>query len=126
MKPHNQTVTGHLPLSEPVFHILLALADDSRHGYGILLEVEKRTEGGMHLGIGTLYSAIKRLRERSLVREVDSPEGTAEDPRRRYYELTALGKAVVTAEARRLEALVVQAREKAVLPAPEPTATQAG
>ena len=94
--------------------------------YGILLEVEKRTEGSMALGIGTLYSAIKRLRERSLMREVDAPGGIPEDPRRRYYELTSLGRAVVEAEARRLESLVLQARQKAVLPAPEATPTQAG
>ena len=119
--PDPAAVLGHLPLSEPVFHILLSLADESRHGYGILIEVERRTEGTMHLGIGTLYSAIKRLRERKLMEEVDPPDGAEEDPRRRYYRLSLLGKAVMAAEARRLETLVHQARAKAVLPAVDPS-----
>lgn len=104
------------PVSDQVFHILLSLVDRPRHGYGILLEVERRTGGHVTLGTGTLYSAIKRLRNRELVEETDAPGGTDDDPRRRYYRLTELGRAVVRSEARRLEALVRQARAKAVLP----------
>jgi len=122
MKPDDADVARHTPVSEPVFHILLALIDEPRHGYGILAEVDRRTGGRVRLGIGTLYSAIKRLRERSLIREVETPEGAPDDPRRRYYRLTETGRGVAAAEARRLEAMVRQARAKAVLPAPDPTA----
>lgn len=100
-------------VSEAVFHILLSLVDGPRHGYGVIQEVERRTGGGVVLGSGTLYSAIKRMRGDGWIAEaaVDDPE----DPRRRYYRLTDAGRGVVRAEARRLEALVSQARAKDVL-----------
>ena len=101
------------PLSEPLFHILLSLSDGPRHGYGIIQEVESRTGGGVRLGAGTLYSAIKRIRAQGWVEEVRTPAG--DDPRRRYYGLTSLGRRVVKSEARRLEALVKHARSKRVL-----------
>ncbi len=126
MKRNDEGVARHTPVSEPVFHMLLALTDEARHGYGVLVEVRRRTGGRVHLGIGTLYSAIKRLREQGLIREVDAPEGAPDDPRRRYYRLTEAGRGVVTAEARRLDAMVQQARAKAVLPAPDPTLSQEG
>ena len=102
-------------MSPHVFHILLSLADRPRHGYGILLDVEDRTGGGLVLGTGTLYSAIKRIRGWGWVEEVDAP-GADEDPRRRYYGITREGRRVARAEARRLEALVRDARAKDVLP----------
>jgi DNA-binding PadR family transcriptional regulator len=107
-------MTDHTPLSEPLFHILLSLADGPRHGYGIIQEVESRTRGDIRLGAGTLYSAVKRIRALGWVEEVRSPAG--EDPRRRYYGLTSVGRRVVKSEARRLEALVKHARTKRVLP----------
>jgi len=107
-------MTDHAPLSEPLFHILLALVDGPRHGYGIIQEVESRTRGDIRLGAGTLYSAIKRIRAWRWVEEVRSPSG--EDARRRYYGLTSVGRRVVKSEARRLEALVKHARTKRVLP----------
>ena len=104
----------HGPVSEPLFHILLSLVDQARHGYGIIQEVESRTGGEIRLGAGTLYSAIKRIRASGWVEEVRSPSG--EDARRRYYGLTSVGRRVVKSEARRLEALVKHARTKRVLP----------
>jgi DNA-binding PadR family transcriptional regulator len=103
-------------MSAQLFHILLALADGPRHGYGILLEVEERTEGRVRLGTGTLYSIIKRLRDDGWIEEGAAPAGVEPDPRRRHYRLTGTGRRAMTAEAERLQALVRQARAKAVLP----------
>jgi DNA-binding PadR family transcriptional regulator len=107
-------MTEHGPVSDQLFHILLSLVDEPRHGYGIIQEVSERTGGAIELGAGTLYSAIKRIRAWKWVHEVPAPAG--EDPRRRYYGLTAAGRRVVKSEARRLETLVRHARAKAVLP----------
>jgi PadR family transcriptional regulator PadR len=104
----------HAPVSDQLFHILLSLVDEPKHGYGIILEVERRTRGDVKLGASTLYSAIKRIRARGWVEEVDAPE-TGEDPRRRYYGLTDAGRQAVRDEARRLEALVGHARAKDLL-----------
>ena len=93
-----------LPLTAQQFHILLALVDQPCHGYGILLDVERRTEGQLRLGTGTLYTALARLVELGLVAETDR-----EDARRRYYRLTSLGRAVLRAETARLETLVQHA-----------------
>lgn len=107
-----------LPLSEPVLQILLTLADGSRHGYGIMQEVEERTEGRVRLGPGTLYGAVKRLRERGLIDEVDEAEASVEavDDRRRYYRLTDLGREVARLEVVRLAGLVETARRKRLVP----------
>jgi DNA-binding PadR family transcriptional regulator len=104
----------HGPVSDQLFHILLSLVDEPKHGYGIIQEVEGRTRGELRLGAGTLYSAIKRIRARGWVEEVDAP-GSDEDPRRRYYRLTREGRCVVRDEARRLEVLVRHARAKDLL-----------
>ncbi|HET9986461.1 MAG TPA: PadR family transcriptional regulator [Longimicrobiales bacterium] len=105
-----------LPLSPAVFHILLALADEDRHGYAIMQEVEGRTGGAMRLGPGTLYGAIKRLREQELIEEVEDPaEPTVVEERRRYYRLTALGRRVAVLEAERLERMVDAARAKRLI-----------
>lgn len=105
------------PLSEPVFYILYALADRPRHGYGILLEIEGRTEGEVVLGTSTLYSALKRLLGEGWIEETDErPEPQHDDERRRYYRLTARGREILTAEAKRLEQLTRLARDKRLLP----------
>ncbi|HET9948020.1 MAG TPA: PadR family transcriptional regulator [Longimicrobiales bacterium] len=101
------------PVSDQLFHILLSLVDRPRHGYGIIQDVEARTAGAVHLGAGTLYSAIKRIRSWGWVEEVPAPKGG--DPRRRYYVLTEEGRRVVRREAQRLEELVRYARAKRVL-----------
>ena len=105
--------TNFLPLSPPVFHILMALADAERHGYGIMQEVQDRTDGQVRLGPGTLYGAIKRLLAGGLIEETEErPDPELDDERRRYYRLTGLGLRVARAEARRLAALVEMARSK--------------
>jgi DNA-binding PadR family transcriptional regulator len=105
-----------LPLTPAVFHVLLALVDAERHGYGIIKEVEGRTEGKVRLGAGTLYGSVKRMLAEGLIVESDErPDPEADDERRRYYRLTDFGHRVVSAEARRLEHLVSVAREKRLL-----------
>ncbi len=105
-----------LPLTAPVFHILLALADDDRHGYAILQEVDRRSSGTVRLGTGTLYTAIKRLLDWGLIEKAESRLDPAmDDERRRYYHLTPLGQQVARAEAARMDSLVGLAREKQVL-----------
>ena len=117
MKESNDDLENFLPLSPAVFHILLALADGERHGYGIMQEVKCRTEGRVHLRPGTLYGAIKRLLERGLIEEADErPDPELEDKRRRYYRLTEFGLRVLRAEAARLAGLVRQAEAKQLLP----------
>ena len=94
---------SELPLSPAVFHILLALADEERHGYGIMQEVKYRTDGQVHLVPGTLYGAIKRLLEKGIIEELDErPDPELNDERRRYYRLSDFGLKVLTAEAERL------------------------
>jgi len=103
-----------LPLSPPQFHILLALTGEERHGYGIILDVAERTRGELRLGTGTLYTAIAGLAESGLVAESSRRPSRDDDSRRRYYKLTALGRAVLEAETARLEALVQLARRNGV------------
>ena len=109
-----------LPLSPQQFQILLALADAERHGYGIILEIAERTAGAMRLGTGTLYTALARLAEDGLIAESARRPPAADDERRRYYRLTPLGRAVLRAEAARLDALVRQARRKGIQPSDRP------
>jgi DNA-binding PadR family transcriptional regulator len=104
-----------LPLPPAVFHILVALAEGDRHGYSILREVEGRT-GGVRLGPGTLYGAIKRMLEQDLVEEVRAPKAEGDDERRRYYRLTRFGRRVAEAEASRLADVVRKARASGLLP----------
>jgi len=105
-----------LPLTPIVFQVLLTLTDEDRHGYGIIREVERRTDGLITLRTGTLYTVMKRLLELDLVEESDRrPAPDEDDERRKYYRVTPFGKAVTEAEARRLESLVALARDKRVL-----------
>jgi DNA-binding PadR family transcriptional regulator len=115
--PARAEVEALLPLPLATFHILLALADDDRHGYAILQEVERRTGGELRLSAGTLYRSIQRMLEDGLIverRERPAPE--LDDERRRYYGLTALGSAVARAEAARLQSLIRMARAKGLAP----------
>ena len=102
-------------LSEAVFQILLALSDQPRHGLGIAGEVELRTQGRVSLGAGTLYTALRRMRDDGWIEEIEAPAGE-QDPRRRFYTLALTGRRVLSEEALRLETLVRDARGKAVLP----------
>jgi DNA-binding PadR family transcriptional regulator len=102
-----------LPLTPPVFHILLALADEERHGYGIMQDVAHQTNGALQLGPGTLYGCLKRMLAAGLVEESDErPDPALDDERRRYYRMTGLGKRVVRAEAERLAGAVTAAKAK--------------
>ena len=102
-----------LPLTPSVFHILLALADEERHGYGIMQDVARQTEGSLQLGPGTLYGCLKRMLASGLVEESDErPDPALDDERRRYYRMTGLGKRVVRAEAQRLAGAVMAAKAK--------------
>lgn len=108
-----------LAVTPAEFHILLALSDVDRHGYAIMQQVEADSAGSVRLGPGTLYTAIKRLLDYGFIREVDSridPE--IDDARRRYYRITASGKAAATSEAERLAALVRLARGRQLLSTP--------
>lgn len=105
-----------LPLTPAVFHIMLALADGERHGYGIMLEVDRITGGQLHLGPGTLYRSIQRMLVDGLIVErKDAVDPEVDDERRRYYRLTQLGLSVARAEARRLSDLVKVARKRGLL-----------
>ncbi|MBX9600646.1 MAG: PadR family transcriptional regulator [Bryobacteraceae bacterium] len=106
-----------LPLSPAAFHILVALADRDRHGYSILQDVAARTDGKVVLSAATLYSSIRRMLEQGLVTELrESPDPGNHDERRRYYGLTDHGRRVAMAEARRLTAMLAQARETGLIP----------
>jgi DNA-binding PadR family transcriptional regulator len=106
--------TAKRAINHSDFHILLALADRERHGYGIMQEVEARSEGTVRLGPGTLYGAIKRLLAAGLIEEsAKRPMAKDDDERRRcYYRLTSLGREIAVAEAGRLAALVRIAKSK--------------
>jgi DNA-binding PadR family transcriptional regulator len=112
-KGRQQPVPALTPLS---FHVLLALADHDRHGYGIIKEVEERTGGEVRLATGTLYVAMQRLVEEGLIDEAPARLGPDEDQRRRYYTLTPLGRRAARAEALRLAQLVRVASEKRLVP----------
>ena len=110
-------ISALLPLPPATFQILIALADQDRHGYAIIKEVEVRTGGEVRIGPGTLYRSIQRLLEQGLIVEVrDRPKPAFDDSRRRYYRLTEFGTATARAEARRLERLVEQARASGLAP----------
>lgn len=100
-----------LPLPPAVFHILMALADDDRHGYAIIQEVKTRTDGEVRLSPATLYRSIQRMLDDDLIVEVNErPAPELDDERRRYYRITKFGRAVAREEANRLSALVRLAR----------------
>jgi DNA-binding PadR family transcriptional regulator len=105
------------PLSTQVFQILLSLVDDDLHGYAIIQDIAARTDGEVRLTASTLYAAMKRLLESGWIEQrTTRPAGASDDPRRRYYRLTKLGREVARAEARRLEQLAAMARAKRLLP----------
>jgi DNA-binding PadR family transcriptional regulator len=106
-----------LPLPAATFHILMALADEDRHGYAIIQDVAERTGGALRLSAGTLYRSIQRMLEQGLLTEPrERPAPEEDDERRRYYRITALGVAVAKAEARRLTDLVRMARARGLAP----------
>lgn len=116
MKEKVRDPENMLPLSPAVFHILLALADGEKHGYGIMKEITQRTDGSMRIGPGTLYGSIGRMLESGLIEaSTDRPDPELDDERRRYYRLTNFGLRVAEAESRRLAQLLRIAQAKQVL-----------
>lgn len=117
MQESRTEIEALLPLPLATFHILLALADDDRHGYAILQEVERRTGGELRLSAGTLYRSIQRMLEDGLILELrERPAPEQDDERRRYYRITPFGSATARAEAARLQALVRMARAVGLAP----------
>jgi DNA-binding PadR family transcriptional regulator len=106
-----------LPLPPATFHILVALADDERHGYAIMQDVAARTGGDLKLNAGTLYRSIQRMLEQGLIEELrDRPAPELDDERRRYYRITTFGRAVAKAETRRLAQMLKLARASGFAP----------
>lgn len=99
-----------LPLPTATLHILVALSPGEKHGYGIMQDVARLSDGAVRMGPGTLYGAIRRLLADALIEETaERPDAELDDQRRRYYRLTGLGEQVCAAELRRLDALVRRA-----------------
>lgn len=102
-----------LPLTAPEYNVLIALGDEALHGYAMMQSIEEQSGGREALLPGTLYATIARMVERGLLAEAEAPEGA--DRRRRYYRVSALGRAVARAEAARMERLLGMARRRAWL-----------
>src|SRR6266852_729451 len=106
-----------LPLPPATFHILMAVAEEDRHGYAIIQDVAARTRGELKLSAGTLYRSVQRMQEQGLIVETrERPAPEDDDERRRYYRITPFGNTVAKAEARRLTQLVKMARAKGFAP----------
>jgi DNA-binding PadR family transcriptional regulator len=106
-----------LPLPVATFHILVAVADEDRHGYAIMLDVAARTDGELNLSPGTLYGSIKRMLDDGLIVELgERQRPDRDDERRRYYRITPFGRTVAQAEARRLATLLRQAKAVGLAP----------
>jgi DNA-binding PadR family transcriptional regulator len=106
-----------IPLPPATFHILLAVADEDRHGYAIIQDVAARTGGELTLSDGTLYRSVQRMLEQGLIVEPRTrPEPELDDERRRYYRITPFGRAVAEAEMRRLSQLVRMGRQRGFAP----------
>jgi DNA-binding PadR family transcriptional regulator len=98
-----------LPLSPATLHILLALASEDRHGYGIMREIARQSDGRYKVGPGTLYDNLQKLLDQGIVEE-RSPRSAGDDPRRRYYRLSRMGRGLLATEIARLEGVVREAR----------------
>ena len=111
------------PLTPIEFHVLLSLSERALHGYAILQDVARRTRDQVTLRTGTLYTVIKRMLDSRWIEETGGP---GDDERRRYYRLTALGRDVVRAEAKRMQELVTLAQDRRVLARPRKLAPERG
>ncbi len=108
--PHLDDPTRFTPLPSASLHILLALREGERHGYAVMRDVERLSDGAVKMGPGTLYGAIKRLLADGLIEEsAERPDPELDDQRRRYYRLTGLGERVCAAEIERLSKLLERA-----------------
>jgi DNA-binding PadR family transcriptional regulator len=113
----NEDLKPFLPLSPASLHILLCLAAESRHGYAIMREVARQSEGQYQLGPGTLYDNLHKLMNQALVEEAPRPSAD-EDPRRRYYCLTKFGRRVLEADIVRLKRVIREASVRSPEPHP--------
>jgi len=104
-----------LPLPSATLHILLALAGGELHGYAIIGDIERRTDGALRISAGTLYRSIARMVEQGLIVEVEKRRTTADDERRRYYRISKFGEGVARAEVRRLTQFVRDARARGLV-----------
>jgi DNA-binding PadR family transcriptional regulator len=105
------------PLTPAVFHILLALSKEEKHGYGIMKQVEKDSQGNVNMGAGTLYGSLKRMLESGLVKESDKRVDPAmDDERRIYYQITGAGRKALEAELERYKHIVSIAKERKLFP----------
>jgi DNA-binding PadR family transcriptional regulator len=106
-----------LPLPPATFYILMALAEEDRHGYGIIQDVAESTDGAVRLSAGTLYRSLQRMLEQGLIEETgERPAPDEDDERRRYYRITNFGRSVARAEAQPLSDLVRLARASGFMP----------
>ena len=109
--------TDLLPLTPGMFHVLIALADGEKHGYAIIKEVARRTDGAIRPSAGTLYTLIRRFVQEGVIVESDErPDASLDDERRRYYRITDFGRNVAHAEAVRMESTLSMARAKNLIP----------
>jgi len=113
----NIDVESLLPLPPATFHILVALADEDRHGYAVIKDVAARTGGALKLSPGTLYRSIDRMVQQGLIREISTrPARDMDDERRRYYRITPFGRDVARTESRRLAQMLDLARARGLAP----------
>ena len=111
-----EEIQSLLPLTPTVFHMLLALADGEKHGYGIMQAVEAETQGQMQIRIGSLYGSIRRMIEAGLIEATtERPDPALDDERRRYYGLTEFGRRVLSAEAARIAQAMAVIQGKHIL-----------
>src|SRR5918997_3768376 len=104
MAKHARKPDELLPLTPGMFHVLIALADGEKHGYAVIKEVARRTDGAIRLSAGTLYTLIRRFVQEGVVAESsERPDAALDDERRRYYRLTEFGREVAQAEGARME-----------------------
>ena len=106
----------HLPLSVPVYQILLSLSDRELHGYAVIMDIRERTAGEVSLTASTLYGAVKRMLDAGMIRELNErPARELDDQRRHYYAITSFGRETLREEALRLERALGQAVQKDIL-----------
>jgi DNA-binding PadR family transcriptional regulator len=122
MAIHGRRPEELLPLTPGMFHVLIALADGEKHGYAIIKEVSRRTDGAIRLSAGTLYTLIRRFVQEGVIVEADErPDPALDDERRRYYRITEFGREVARAEAARMESTLSMARAKKLIPQRRPS-----
>ena len=112
-KKRVEEVAALLPLKPQDFHILFVLLDGERHGYGMVKEIDRQTDGQIRLEAGNLYRSVRRLIKQGLIAESDRrPAPESDDERRRYYSVTEFGRQVVTAETDRMRSVVAAAEAR--------------